>query len=81
MNLKPIKADVTELELENGTRVLFSYQTPVACITPEDDMAYKTGKFWSVTTTRHINFWVSQFDCVDVRPQEYFDNLVSSKGA
>lgn len=76
MNLNPIKANMTELKLSDGTRVLFSYKTPVACITPEDDTAYKTEKFWSVTTSRHINFWVSQFDSVDVKPQEYFDNLI-----
>jgi hypothetical protein len=76
MNLRPIKQNMTELNLGNGTRVLFSYKTPVACITAEDDTAYKTDKFWSATTSRHINVWVSQFDIVDIKPQEYFDNLI-----
>ncbi len=32
MKLKQLASNMTELELNNGTRVLFSYETPVAAV-------------------------------------------------
>ena len=70
MKLTPIQSNMTELTLNNGVQVLFSYQTPVACWI--DGQFYKTEKKWSNTTTRHINKWT---DCAVTKPQSYFDEL------
>lgn len=77
MNLNPIKANMTELDLGNGTVILFSYKTPVAC-KHSDGMTYRTEKKWSQTTTRHINTWISTGGLfgAQFKPQEFFDGLV-----
>lgn len=71
---------MTELHLDGGLTVLFSYETPVACRWSNGDTyaQYKTDKKWSVTTSRHINKWLNG-DGAQFKPQDYFDNLV--KGA
>ena len=71
MKLKPIGANKTELTLADGTQVLFSYQTPVACWI--DGQFYKTDKKWSMTTTMHINSWAH---CAIDKPQAFFNILV-----
>jgi len=71
MNLKPLASNKTELTLGDGTQVLFSYQTPVACWINGE--YFKTSKKWSNTTSRHINSWVH---LATEKPQEFFDNLV-----
>jgi hypothetical protein len=71
MNLKPLASNKTELTLGDGTQVLFSYETPVACWINGE--FFKTSKKWSNTTSRHINSWVH---LATEKPQEYFDNLV-----
>ena len=42
----------------NGFRVLQSYRTIVALQAPSGKY-YKTDRFWSVTTSKHINKFVS----------------------
>lgn len=85
MKIKPIASNMTELMLNDGTKVLFSYQTPVACKREFSTYTsyYKTSKKWSVTTSKHINKWFRDNLFTDVNvnsvDQEYFDNLV--KGA
>jgi len=81
MNLTPIKANMTEVEFTwNGyqTQVLFSYKTPVAMrVLTESGMEYHvTDKYWSRTTSKHINNWMPKDDRIE-HPQEYFDNLTS----
>jgi len=71
MRLKHIATNKNEITLSDGTQVLFSYQTPVAAW--KEGEFFKTDKFWSKTTSRHINSWS---DCAIEKPQEYFDNLV-----
>lgn len=77
MTLNPIKANMTELDLGNGTRVLFSYKTPVAML-HSDGMTYRTDKKWSVTTSRHINQWLASYGVLgtEFKSQEFFDGLV-----
>jgi hypothetical protein len=72
MKLNTIQSNMTEITYNNGDKVLFSYQTPVASW--ENGQFYKTEKFWSKTTSRHINKWA---DCPVSKPQEYFDQLTS----
>ena len=71
MYLSNLGSNKTEITLENGTKVLFSYQTPVAVW--KDGEFFKTSKKWSHTTSRHINSWVH---LATEKPQEYFDNLI-----
>ena len=81
MNLKQVGSNMTELELSGGLKILFSYQTPVACRwsnASNSHYFYKTDKFWSRTTSKHVNAWVEK-GVTDVKPQDYFDSLV--KGA
>jgi len=88
MNLTPIKANMTELELSGGLTILFSYRTPVACRWTNgiSQTIYKTEKKWSKTTSRHINQWIVCCDdwtdrTIETKPQEYFDNLANSVAA
>lgn len=82
MNLTPIKANMTELELD-GLKVLFSYRTPVAALVREETAEgtnwhqYRTEKKWSNTTTRHINTWNPLGGAYGLRPQEFFDSLIA----
>lgn len=65
MKLKKLGSNMTELELNDGTLVLFSYETPVAArVDTVNDVVYsgkilKTSKKWSPTTSKHINKWLS----------------------
>lgn len=78
MNLKPIKQNMTELELKGGLTVLFSYQTPVACrwegCWGNAFQYYRTSKFWSKTTSRHINQWIGENKAGE-KDQQYFHDL------
>ena len=75
MQLRPIASNMTQLDLNDGTSVLFSYRTPVACLT--DNGYYRTSKQWSVTTSRHINRWLDGVLAKE-QPQQFFDELVAS---
>jgi len=73
MNLSQVGANMTELALADGRKVLFSYATPVASW--EDGQFFKTSKKFSTTTTRHINKWTH---CAVIKPQDYFDNFIKA---
>ena len=72
MKLNTIQNNMTEITYNNGDKVLFSYQTPVASW--ENGQFYKTEQFHSKTTSRHINKWVH---LAVTKPQTYFDELTS----
>jgi hypothetical protein len=74
MKLIKTGSNTTELTLNNGTVVLFSYNTPVACVDAEQN-AYKTNKKFSVTTSKHINQFVPSF--AEFKDQAFFDALVA----
>lgn len=76
MNLTPIAANMTELQIKGHT-ILFSYKTPVAVL-HSDGMTYRTDKTWSATTSRHINKWMSDHALLGAqfKPQEFFDGLL-----
>ena len=69
---------MTEVETDLG-RVLFSYRTPVAAyVYGKDGFGggfVRTKKWWSVTTSRHINKWIDGVPAKEVA-QTYLDNLV-----
>ena len=73
MLLTPIASNMTEIETDDA-RILFSYRTPVAAYV--FGVGYvKTDKWWSVTTSRHINKWIGNCTTREVS-QTYLDNLV-----
>jgi len=58
MNIQIRQAGSNRTELRAGdTRILFSYDTPVAGFSPEYGY-FKTETFHSVTTSRHVNQWL-----------------------
>ena len=61
MQLTPIAANQTSVSFNDGTEVFFSYKTPVAAYLPEKGYV-KTEKFYSVTTSRHINKYLPTKD-------------------
>lgn len=78
MNLKPLGANKTEVKINGSTVVLFSYQTPVAASLVIDGVWHhvRTSKFWSATTSRHINSYMPRA-ISEERPQEFFDSLIA----
>ena len=78
MQLTPIASNMTEVETDLG-RVLFSYRTPVAAyIFGKNGFGggfVRTEKWWSVTTSRHINKWIGNCTTKEVS-QTYLDKLV-----
>ncbi len=75
MKLTPIASNQTELNLNNGTQVFFSYKTPVAAYVPSQGYI-RTDKFWSTTTSRHINKWLGGITEVTKVSQEIINELV-----
>jgi hypothetical protein len=81
MQLTPIASNMTEVETSEA-RILFSYRTPVAAYVfgqlPIDGEVYsgyvKTDKWWSTTTSRHINKWGAKEGTE--MPQSLLDSLV-----
>lgn len=73
MNLRPIGNNQTELDL-GVYQILFSYRTPVAVVDTRTGNSYRTEKFWSKTTSKHINSWA---DYSGTKPQAFFDNLLT----
>ena len=61
MQLTPIAANQTSVTFNDGTEVFFSYRTPVAAYLPSKGYV-KTEKFYSVTTSRHINKYLPTKD-------------------
>ena len=73
MQLTPIASNMTEVETSEA-RILFSYRTPVAAYVFGEGYV-RTEKFWSVTTSRHINKWLDGGTAKEVA-QTYLDKLV-----
>ena len=66
----------TEITLDNGTVILFSYDTAVAAFVPADKRYYRTNRFYSRTTSKHLNqFLCSSYGTIEVDPS-YFDTLL-----
>ena len=76
MKLTPIAANQNEVSINDGTQIFFSYRTPVAAYLPEKGYV-RTEKFWSVTTSRHINKYLQGVTNVETIPQAVLDNLTN----
>ena len=74
MQLTPIASNMTEVETSEA-RILFSYRTPVAAYVFGEGFV-RTEKWWSVTTSRHINKWIGKDVAVKEVAQTYLDKLV-----
>ena len=75
MQLTPFASNMTEIETDVA-RILFSYRTPVAAYVFGVGY-FKTDKYWSVTTSRHINKWIGSTNRpIKQVPQTYLDKLV-----
>ena len=76
MQLTPIASNMTEVETSEA-RILFSYRTPVAAYVFGEGYV-RTEKWWSVTTSRHINKWLDlrYGETAKEVSQTYLDKLV-----
>lgn len=63
------------LNLQDGTIVLFSYETPVAAFIPGVGY-FRTSEHFSRTTSSHINAWITDLPCEE-RPQNFFHSLLA----
>jgi hypothetical protein len=61
MKLKKYGPNVTELAFDDGTRVLFSYETPVAAWIPGFGFQ-RTNRYYSRATASHIRNWLIDND-------------------
>lgn len=79
MKLKPLGANRNELTLADGTKVLFSYETPVAAFVPGCGHC-RTTQNYSPTTSKHIAQWLTDGGALGARevPQSEIDALVQS---
>ena len=75
MILRQIGSNQTELSLNNGNSIFFSYETPVAGYS--DDIGFfRTATYYSKTTSRHINAYLGDVKASEV-PEEYIVELVN----
>ena len=77
LKLRQIASNMTEITSANGADILFSYSTPVAGRL-SDGTAFKTDKWYSQTTTRHINKYFKGLDpsLIVEYSQDYIDAMV-----
>lgn len=74
MELRNLGANKTELQLNNGNVVFFSYNTPVAALILGKGYI-RTDRRYSVTTSKHIGQWLGGVDAKTV-PQAEIDSLL-----
>ena len=77
-NMKVINlgSNKTQLNLNDGTEVFVSYETPVAAKLPNYDYI-RTATKWSRTTSKHINQWLENVSATEV-DQSFLDNLIQA---
>jgi hypothetical protein len=75
MSLKVLGSNQTQITKSDGTRILFSYSTPVAAYVPGRGYI-RTATSYSKTTAKHINAWLSGTKAATVPPSE-LDALMS----
>lgn len=77
MRIKQIGSNMIEVSI-GVYDILVSYDTPVAAIDRASDNAYRTDKFHSVTTSKHINKWLNWKDAKKVS-QDWLDSLLKEE--
>ena len=78
MILRQLGSNQTELSLNNGNSIFFSYETPVAGYDAVDGF-FKTETYYSKTTSRHINQYFRDVDADQITevPDQYIVDLVN----
>ena len=61
MELKSFAINRTLLTFDDGTEIFFSYSTPVAGYSKALHGYFRTNKWYSSTTTRHINKYLVDY--------------------
>ena len=87
MQLKKLGPNMTEIEIRSGTRILYSYETPVAVHVGRDGEPgskpagewLKTAKYHSRTTAQHIAAWLPKGVKARVVPQSEISILAGAK--
>ena len=74
MILNPVGSNMNEVVIE-GKYILFSYKTPVAGW--DESGAFRSGDFFSVTTSKHINKYLGGKDVGRKVPQSFIEGLVA----
>ena len=74
MKLNPVGSNMNEVVVD-GKSILFSYKTPVAGW--DDQGAFRTDEFFSVTTSKHINKYLGGKDVGRKVEQTYIEGLVA----
>lgn len=81
MNTEKLGPNARVLAFRDGTRVLISYETPVAAYVPGIGHL-RTDKYHSRTTHGHVNTWLDRqgMGALDVRsvPQSRIDMLMEA---
>ena len=72
MELRVVGPNQTEIELSDGNRFFFSYNTLVAAYFVGRGY-FKSKRFYSQTTSKHINSWVGEE--LEILDQQDFDHL------
>jgi hypothetical protein len=85
MKLKNIASNVTEIIADNGSKIMFSYETPVSGYINNYGF-FKTTTKHSVTTTKHINRYLREalkdnanfeHETINEVPQELINSWVN----
>ena len=79
MILRQLGSNQTELSLNNGNSIFFSYETPVAGIQSEDGF-FKTETYYSRTTSKHINAYFTHVDKVNIVTDDVIVSLCHPEG-
>lgn len=75
MTIRNMGSNQTEISKPDGTRILYSYSTPVAAWVPTMGFV-RTCQHYSKTTSGHINKWLQGVDSSkvqEVSPEELAD--------
>lgn len=75
MQLKNVGHNMTELKV-NNVSILFSYETPVAG--HDEQGAFRTDKYYSVTTSRHINKYLGGKDIGREVTQDFINEVANN---
>ena len=81
MKVRKVGSNKTELELSDGTIVLYSYATPVAAFVPGRGGLCSSKKY-SATTSRHISKAIWRWGCnKTVVDQTEIDDIANMRPA
>lgn len=73
MHVRSLGSNQTQVTTGSDTRILFSYETPVAAFVPGRGYL-KTRRQFSRTTSKHINQWLSGEEA-QIVDQEELDKI------